>query len=381
MCRRPLLLAIVLLLDGSAIALGQRRLRSDYPATAEPSSWDDMLEGVAAKQDWQARRDELKARFLDLIRDQYKPRRPPLDFKIHESTIVDGRYERRLVSYQVESGERARAYVGIPLRLAGKAPGIIALHGTFERGIEQAAGLVDNSDKAYLDHLCRRGYVVIAPEHFVSGARVPALGAYDTTAFYARHPEWTAVGKFTYEHALAIDVLTAMDEVDPERIGVMGHSLGGQGAIFLAAYDDRVRAAVSNCAASFFRHNPGVEHWARDHWYVYFKHIRPGLLKGELPPIDFHEIMALIAPRALLDVSALNDGDVLVQRQRVRMLTSVMGVYQLLEAPENFAFFVHGRGHAVPEESRALIYGWLDAQLKAAGKTAPPGPEASATRP
>lgn len=96
-----------------------------------------------------------------------------------------------------------------------------------------------------------------------------------------------------------------MDEVDPQRIGAMGHSLGGHGTIFLAAYDQRIKAAASNCGGSFFRHNPDVEAWARDHWYVYFKHIRAGLLEGKLPPIDFHEIIALISPRTFLDLSAI----------------------------------------------------------------------------
>lgn len=349
----------------------QPRQVADYPAAPVRSSWDDLLAGVTSAEDWPARRAELSSKFLELIRDSHKPAKPPPDLRMHEAVAVDGLYERRLISYQVEPGERARAYVGIPLKYEGKLPAIVALHGTFERGIEQAAGLVENPEKAYLHHLCQRGYVVIAPEHFVSGERTPANGAYDTTAFYEKHPEWTAVGKFTYEHSIAVDALTTIEEVDLQRIGVMGHSLGGQGAIFLAAYDARIKAAVSNCAAAFFRHNPGVEHWARDHWYVYFKHIRPGLMKGELPPIDFHEIMALIAPRAYLDVSALNDGDSRVQQQRVAMLTSVMGVYQLLDAPHNFAFFVHGRGHAVPHESRELIYGWLDAQLKPAAATRP----------
>jgi hypothetical protein len=90
------------------------------------------------------------------------------------------------------------------------------------------------------------------------------------------------------------------------------------------------------------------------------------MLNGELPPIDFHEIMALIAPRAWLDVSALNDGDPLTQRQRLLMLAKVMDAYELEKAPQNFAFFVHGRGHSAPHESRELIYGFLDAHLKPA---------------
>jgi len=346
------------------------RKRSDPPVIQ--SSWDDLLEGVKTPEDWKKHREVLKTRYLELLRDDRKPAKPPLELERHESVVVDGAYTRWLVSYNVEADERAHAFLGIPLKLEGKAPGIVALHGTFPKGKERAAGLVDNPDKAYLDHLCRRGYVVIAPDHFVAGHRIPPEGPYETGRFHQKHPEWTAVGKFTYEHSIAIDALQSLDEVDPERIGALGHSLGGHGTFFLAAYDERVKAAACNCGASFFRHNPRVEGWARDHWYVYLKHIRPGLLEGKLPPIDFHEIIALIAPRAFLDLSALNDGNPLTQRQRVLMLMKVMDVYELEKAPGNFAFYVHGRGHSVKHESRQLIYGWMDTHLKP--------PEATETR-
>ncbi|GIS62745.1 MAG: hypothetical protein CM1200mP2_49700 [Planctomycetaceae bacterium] len=242
----------------------------------------------------------------------------------------------------VEVGERAHAYLGIPwnstvlLRRCG-----LARH--YKHGKRRAAGLIDNPDKAYLDHLCRRGYVVIAPEHFVSGHRIPAKGPYETGAFYKRHPKWTAVGKFTYEHSIAIDVLkNPLTGFDDKRIGALGHSLGGHGTFFLAAYDDRIKASACNCGASFFRHNPSVVAWSRDHWYVYFKPIREGLLKGEMPPIDFHEIIALIAPRAFLDLSGLNDGHGPTQRQRLLMLMKIMEVYELEGAAKNFGFYVHG---------------------------------------
>lgn len=336
------------------------------------SSWQDLNRGIESLEQWQTRRDQLKRRLLLLIRDDQKPAKPELDLRVEESVVVDGVYERRLISYQVEEGERAHAYLGIPVGATGDhaLPAVVALHGTFEKGIEQAAGLIDNPDKAYLDHLCRRGYVVIAPEHFVSGRRTPALGAYDTTAFHERHPNWTSVGKFTYEHSIAVDILCQMPEVDHERIGAMGHSLGGQGTMFLAAYDERIKAAAGNCAAAFFRHNPDVLEWSRDRWYVYFKPIREGLMVKQMPPIDFHEIMALVAPRAFMDVSGLNDGHGPTQRQRVLMLLEVSRVWELHERPQDFAFFVHGMGHSVPHETRELIYGWLDARLKPASETA-----------
>ncbi len=371
MKRTRYLLALILLAWSSAsLATAQNRKQPELFELPEiVSSWDDLTEGIETKADWEARREILRARYLDLLRDQHKPEKPDLQLKTHESVIVDGQYERRLISYQVEADERAHAYLGIPLELDGKAPAVVALHGTYEKGMDRAAGLADNPDKAYLDHLCRRGYIVIAPEHFVSGFRVPPEGPYDTSRFHEKHPEWTAVGKFTYEHSIAIDVLETLDNVDTANIGALGHSLGGHGTFFLAAYDERIKAAASNCSASFFRHNPKVESWSRDRWYVYFKHLRPGLLSGEMPPIDFHEIIALIAPRAFLDVSALNDGNPGTQRQRVLMLTKIMDIYELEEAPENFGFYVHGRGHSVPHESRQLIYGWMDTHLKPAEAT------------
>lgn len=341
------------------------RPRSEPPEIV--SSWDDLTDGVHSKEDWAGRRELLHKRFLDLIRDQHKPAKPPLDLQIHETVEVPEGYTRQLISYAVEADERAHAYLAIPRRSAGdtaKLPAIVALHGTFPKGIEQAAGLVDDATKAHLHHLVQQGYVVIAPEHFVSGRRIPPEGAYDTTRFHQKHPEWTAVGKFTYEHSIAIDVLETLEAVDKERIGAMGHSLGGQGAIFLSAYDTRVKAAMDNCSAAFFRHNAGVLHWSRDHWYVYFKHIRPKLLEGRLPPIDFHEVMALSAPRAFLDVSGINDGERLTQKQRVLMLLKVADVYELLGVPQNFEFFVHQRGHSVPVETRALMVAFFDAHLK-----------------
>lgn len=347
---------------GKSEAQSVDRLRSAPPVIR--SSWDDLLDGVNSSADWQVRKAELKSRFLALIRDDQKPVKPDPDLQVHQVVEVDGLYLRKLVSYQVEADERAHAYIGIPLSPKRPLPGVVALHGTYEKGKNRVAGLVDNPMKAYLDHLCRRGYAVIAPDHFVAGHRVPPEGPYDTSRFHRKHPEWTAVGKFTYEHSIAVDILSSLPEVDPARIGALGHSLGGHGTLFLAAYDERIRVSAGNCSGTFFRHNPAVDQWSRDRWYVYFKPIRERLLQGKLPNIDFHEITSLIAPRGFMDLAGLNDGNPLVQRQRALMNLKIMDAYELEGVPENFAFYMHGRGHSIEHESRELIYGWLDRFLK-----------------
>jgi dienelactone hydrolase len=358
-------LGILPLLAGLSMLSGQdpppRRPVSSPPPIS--TSWSDLTADTPNQTAWLEKKKILKQRFLDLIRDQHKPSKPTLDLQIHEEVEVEGIYRRQLVSYNVEAGERAHAYIAIPLDRKQAGPAVVALHGTYPRGKEQAAGLEPDKTRAHLDHLARRGFVVIAPDHFVAGERIPAEGPYDTTQFHKRHPEWTAVGKFTYEHSIAVDILQTLPQVDAAQIGVMGHSLGGHGAMFLAAYDERIKAAACNCGASFFRYNDQVKEWSRDRWYVYFKHIRPSLLEGTLPPIDFHEIMALVAPRALLDISAVNDGVEATQRQRVLMNLEVMKAFQLENAAQRFAFFVHGKQHSVPEESRELMASWLHSQL------------------
>eukprot|EP01052_Picozoa_sp_SAG31_P002929 SAG31_NODE_106_length_24954_cov_17.726413_21_plen_306_part_00 len=265
----------------TAPASAGREQASDGQLFAVPSfssSWDDLLHGVSSKASWDSRREDLKARYLRLLRDSEAPPRVDLALRVEEEAVVDGAYRRQLISYAVEADERAHAYLGLPLLSAAGAsqPAVVALHGTYDEGLKQAAALVaadgqnpeSPADKGYLDHLCRRGFIVIAPEHFVSCFRQPAAGSYDTSEFHRKHPDWTAVGKFTFEHSIAVDVLCSehVPNVDVENIGVMGHSLGGHGAFFLAAYDDRIRCCVSNCAATFFRHNDNVLQWARDHW-------------------------------------------------------------------------------------------------------------------
>ncbi|HOJ74818.1 MAG TPA: alpha/beta fold hydrolase [Phycisphaerae bacterium] len=359
----------------AATGIGGSLARAAGPASApatrpefEPptiqSSWDDLLAGVQSKEDWPRRREEIRRQFLELLRDQYKPTKPPLDLTVHETVDVEGIYIRKLISYNVEADERAHAYLAIPHGLQAPAPAIVHLHGTYAQGKRQSAGLEDNPEKAFLDQFARRGYIVIAPDHFVAGHRIPPEGPYETARFYRKHPNWTAVGKFTYEHSIAIDVLQSLSEVDPERIGALGHSLGGQGTFYLAAYDSRVKAAVCNCAAPTFRHNPRVLDWSRNRWYIYFKHLRPDLLAGRLPPIDTHHVIALIAPRPFLEISALNDGNWKTQQQRVLMNMKLLELYQLLGVPQNYAFYVHGKGHAVPHDSRQLIAAWMDIHLK-----------------
>ena len=48
-------------------------------------------------------------------------------------------------------------------------------------------------------------------------------------------------------HIRAVDLLVSLPEVDSRRIAAIGHSLGGHNALFVAAFDKRIRAVITSC--------------------------------------------------------------------------------------------------------------------------------------
>ena len=66
----------------------------------------------------------------------------------------------------------------------------------------------------------------------------------------------------------ALSFLAAREEVDPARIGVIGHSFGAAVAVFTAGVDSRVACVISSCGwgdgeRKFRGQHPTPEAWAR----------------------------------------------------------------------------------------------------------------------
>jgi len=347
-----------------------------WPVSSIRTSWDDLLEGVGSEEDWAAKRRLVMRRFLDMMRDEAAPETPK-DLGLEVEQDWDGGGFRILrVSYQVERDERARAYMGIPLSPApaGGFPGVVCLHGTTNWGARRLIGLPPEpgdpqEKKVYpgLDAarlLVRRGYVTICPEHFCAGARMPKEGPFDTAAFYRKHPNWSAVGKYMHDSRIACTALASRPEVNPNRLGVTGHSLGGHGSIWLAALDQRIRCAAPSCPGLTFRENPAPLAWSRDYWYIYFPRLRETFLAGRQAPCDFHEMMALVAPRPLLERFALNDGDARSEAHRAMLHLKLHELYRLLGAEPAHAFLVFADGHSIPSMSHECMLSWMDRWLK-----------------
>jgi acetyl esterase/lipase len=170
-------------------------------------------------------------------------RKVPLDPKVEDESD-QGTYTRYKMTIAVEKGDRLPLYLLVPKKRDGELPAVVCPHPTsreFGKGI--AAGFGGKPDRHYAVHLAERGYVAVAPDYVNMGEHKfdPYANGYAS-----------ATMKGIWNHMRCVDYLQSRPEVDPDRIGAIGHSLGGHNSIFLGVFDERVKCVVSNCGFCSF---------------------------------------------------------------------------------------------------------------------------------
>lgn len=317
---------------------------------------------------WKARRAAILAAFTDLLGEGVEEPPADRDLKWHSEERANGLLLRKL-SFLAEPDDRIYAYLVVPETLEAPAPGIVCLHGTTADAKEACIGRGSRpgGSNGIAIQLAQRGFVTLSPDHFCAGERLkPGEKPYDSGPLYARHPNWSDMGKNIYDHRLCLDLLQSLPEVDGTRLGCIGHSLGGYGSAFLAAMDERIQAGVSSCGITSWAADPNRYNWSRKlpGRYVHFPKLRTYWEAGQPAPVDFHEILALVAPRAFLNLSAVgNDHCFPVFSPFPELYYQVESVYKLLGAEGRFAVYFHSYGHSFGHSARALAYAWLEEQL------------------
>jgi acetyl esterase/lipase len=245
------------------------------------------------------------------------------------------------------------AYLFIPDGADARHPAMVCLHQTTPDGKAEPAGLNARTNLHYALELAERGFVTLAPDY-------PNYGEYRRDAYAAGYASTTMQG--IVNHRRAVDYLASLPEVDPNRIGVIGHSLGGHNSLFLAAFDPRIRAVVTSCGFnSFFKYAGGdLTGWTHA---GYMPRIRD--IYGRDPkqmPFDFTEVLAAIAPRAVFINAPLHDAN--FELSGVNDCLAAAGpVYNLLGATNRLSAIHPDDGHGFPPEARLAAYAWLDRQL------------------
>lgn len=335
--------------------------------SAEPPQYDDhakllvyrdadgKLRPVETPSDWALRREHVRAAMQRVMgRLPRRSQRVSLDVK----TLDEHRtphYTRIKLTYAAEPGDRVPALLLLPHQRVGKVPGVLCLHPTSPLGKGLPAGLGGKLSRHYAHELAVEGFVCLVPDY-------PSFGDYDYDfkRYRDRYPSGSL--KAVWNNLRAVDLLQQRAEVDPERIGCIGHSLGGHNAIFTAVFDRRIRAVVSSCGFTAFEDYYGgdLTGWTSDR---YMPRIRDRF--GSDPkrmPFDFHELIAALAPRAVFVNAPLHDDNFPVVGVK-KVMAAAGKVYELHDVANRLTVVYPDCGHDFPESVRKDAYRWLRRQL------------------
>ncbi len=234
--------------------------------------------------------------------------RAPESFVTHERVEQDG-YHRLRISYTDDEGEQIPAFLLLP---HGTGPfGAVLVHHQHHHqwhfGKSEVCGLVGDPWQALGPALARQGIVVLAPDslcfedrrHNHTGTEPDHGDAeqYFNEMSYRLVRGDTLMRKLLSDSALGISLLRSHPLVNPKRIGILGHSFGGNTVLFHGALDKRIRFACSSGAACSYKYKIdnriGIE----------IAEIIPGFYAR----FDIPDLAACFEPRRLLVVSATED--------------------------------------------------------------------------
>jgi dienelactone hydrolase len=287
-------------------------------------------------------------------------RKVPLDPKFEgEVEKLDG-YTRRKVTFAVEKGDRVPAWLLIPntATRTAPAPAMLCLHQTITIGKDEPVGLGKQDSKAQALHLVKRGYVCLAPDY-------PSFGEYkyDFQAAFKRGDYASGTMKAIWNNMRAVDYLQSLPEVAGDRIGVIGHSLGGHNSMYTAAFDERLKVIVSSCGfCSFEKYYKGnLKGWTSDR---YMPRIASEFNNDpKKMPFDFSDVVISFAPRAFMAVAPEKDNNFEVSGVR-DVIAAAEPTYKKLNAAENLKALYPDAGHDFPADARKTAYEFIDKHLK-----------------
>jgi dienelactone hydrolase len=329
-----------------------------YPDRTKLLVWrdaDGKEHPITKADDWPRRREHILAN-MQLVMGPLpgKDKIVPLDVQVVGEKKTE-KWVRKKLTFAAEKGDRVPAYLFLPAGAKGKLPAVLCLHQTNgERGKAETAGLGGNPDLHYALHLAERGYVTLAPDY-------PNFGEYKFDPYANGYQ--SATMKAIRNNMRAIDLLQSLPEVDGEKIGCIGHSLGGHNTMFTAAFDTRIKALVSNCGFNAFPKYYGgnLKGWSHK---GYMPRIASAYdLKPEKMPFDFPEVVAALAPRAFLASAPTGDANFEVSGVK-DCIEAARPVYELLGAKEKLSANYPDCKHEFPPEVRKVAYEWLDKWLK-----------------
>ncbi|MBL6726195.1 MAG: neutral/alkaline non-lysosomal ceramidase N-terminal domain-containing protein [Rubripirellula sp.] len=332
-----------------------------YPDHGDLSVFRDetgALKPIKNTNDWNRRKQHiLESMQMVMGRLPNDQELKPLAYQVLATQSFD-QFTRQTISYTVDSFADATAHLYLPSSKdntsASKRPAVLALHPTSPLGKRIVAGEGPRPNRNYGEELANRGYIVLAPDY-------PSFGDQSDYDFHT-DDYLSGTMKAIVNHRRGVDVLCSLTEVDPQRIGVIGHSLGGHNAIFLGAFDQRIQCVVSSCGWDPFPYYYGgrLAGWASDRYMPRIRELYG--LDPKQVPFDLPEAIAAITPRAFFSCSPLKDSNFDANGVR-HAEPRIASVYDLHQVENRFVIRYPNAEHDFPTETRNEAYEFLDHHL------------------
>ena len=165
---------------------------------------------------------------------------------------------------------------------------------------------------------------------------------------------YTPAGVEAWNCVRALDYLQSRKEVDGERLGVTGRSGGGAYSWWIAAIDDRIKAAAPVAGITDLEN-----------------HVVDGTVEGHCDCMffvntyrwDYPLVAALVAPRALLLENSDTDG-IFPLNGVIRTHAKVRQIYQLYKAAPQFGLVITPGPHKDTQDLQVPAFRWFNKHLK-----------------
>jgi dienelactone hydrolase len=246
-------------------------------------------------------RDELRS-FLGVGHPGLAP-----GVEVLSSSDEDGYVLRRV--RLVTEDDAIPSLLAIPSS-TGPFPAVVVFHqhaGQRHLGKSEVFGLVGDPYQAFGPALARAGFVVLAPDSIAFEDRRPAGPGTDprdddgdqhyNALTYRLVAGDTLMRKILDDAMAAVSALLARPDVKPEAVAAVGHSYGGNTALFVTAVDERIRTGCASGALASYRRKMS------DGTGIEMAEVIPGFTTR----FDMHHVLAAIAPRRFLVVSGTDD--------------------------------------------------------------------------
>lgn len=313
---------------------------------------------IRSKREWRRHRKDIKATWENFLGPW-----PPL-LKNNRLRVLETTNREDFIQKRVEvTVAKNLTNAGWLLMPKGRGPFPAVVVPYYEP--ETSIGISTQKFRDFGLQLARRGFVTLSIGSPGGDARAPELAG----------AKCQPLSFLAYIASNCRIALGHLPEVDPKRIGIVGHSYGGKWAMFATCFDEKFACGVfSDPGIVFDEPRSNVNYW--EPWYLGKDPNvtrKPGMITPENPRTgpyreliesgyDLHELLALIAPRPFLVSGGSED-----QPERWLPLNRVREVYDLLGAP-NRVGMTNRPKHEPTEESNAVIYQFFECVLKP-GKT------------